>query len=80
MAMIAAPFVGPGGWFCDEFELTRDLARGCRQVRGCMCLTDSRTGPAPPSHATLCAGDTAGAGSPATGRDHQVNNDLSKDG
>jgi predicted alpha/beta hydrolase family esterase len=45
IVLIAAPFIGEGGWPSDEFELTSQL--GARLPPGCgfMCSTDSRTRP-----------------------------------
>jgi predicted alpha/beta hydrolase family esterase len=78
IVLIAAPFVGEGGWPSDEFELTSDL--GARLPPGVRVhvfhgLQDDT---APPSHADLYA-----LSIPQTqvrqlpGRDHQLNNDLS---
>jgi len=77
--LIAAPFVGEGGWPSDEFEPTSDL--GARlppgvQVHVFHGLQDET---APPSHA-----DLYGLAIPQAqvrqlpGRDHQLNNDLSE--
>jgi hypothetical protein len=78
IALIAAPFVGPGGWPGDEFELTSDL--GARLPPGARVhvfhgLQDET---APPSHAGLyaLAIPQAQVHQPP-GRDHQLNNDLS---
>ena len=66
IVLIAAPFVGEGGWPSDEFELTSDL--GARLPPGVRVhvfhgLQDETV---PPSHAGLyAAGDPAGAGAPA---------------
>ena len=44
IVLIAAPFVGEGGWLSDEFELTSGLgAKLPPGDGGCMCSTDSRT-------------------------------------
>ena len=45
IVLIAAPFVGEGGWPSDEFGLTSDLGARLPPVCGCMCSTDSRTRP-----------------------------------
>jgi hypothetical protein len=77
IALIAAPFVGPGGWPSDEFELTSDL--GARLPPGARVhvfhgLQDET---APPSHADLYALAIPQAEvHQLPGRDHQLNNDL----
>jgi len=77
IALIAAPFVGPGGWPGQEFELTGDL--GARLPPGARVhvfhgLQDET---APPSHADLYALAIPQAQvHRLPGRDHQLNNDL----
>src|SRR5690242_1160454 len=79
IVLIAAPFVGPGGWPGDGFELTSDL--GARLPPGVPVhvfhgLQDET---APPSHAglyTLAIPQAQVHQLP--GRDHQLNNDLSE--
>jgi pimeloyl-ACP methyl ester carboxylesterase len=77
IALVAAPFVGPGGWPGDEFELTSDL--GARLPPGARVhvfhgLQDET---APPSHAGLYALAIPQAQVHLLpGRDHQLNNDL----
>jgi hypothetical protein len=79
IVLIAAPFVGPGGWPGDEFELTGDL--GARLPPGVRVhvfhgLQDKT---APPSHAGLYALAIPQAQvHQLPGRDHQLNNDLSE--
>jgi predicted alpha/beta hydrolase family esterase len=79
IVLIAAPFVGDGGWPGDEFELTSEL--GARLPPGVRVhvfhgLQDET---APPSHA-----DLYGLAIPQAHihqlprRDHQLNNDLSE--
>ena len=79
IALLAAPFVGDGGWASDEYEITKDL--GARLPQGVPVhifhgLDDAIV---PPSHANLY-----GRAIPQAhvhrldGRDHQFNNDLSK--
>lgn len=79
IVLISAPFVGPGGWPGDGFELTAGL--GARLPSGVPVhvfhgLHDEI---APPSHA-----DLYGQAIPQArvhrlpGRDHQLNNDLSE--
>ena len=79
IVLIAAPFVGPGGWPGDEFELPSDL--GARLPRGTRVHVfhglDDET--APPSHAGLYARAIPQAQvHRLPGRDHQLNNDLSE--
>ena len=77
--LIAAPFVRPGGWPSDEFELTSDV--GARLPPGARVhvfhgLWDET---APPSHAGLYALAIPQAQvHQLPGRDHQLNNDLSE--
>ncbi|HEY2652469.1 MAG TPA: alpha/beta fold hydrolase [Solirubrobacteraceae bacterium] len=79
IVLIAAPFVGDGGWPSDEFELTREL--GARLPPGVRVhvfhgLQDET---APPSHADLYALAIPQAQVlKLPGRDHQLNNDLSE--
>jgi len=77
--LIAAPFVGEGGWPSDEFELTSDLgARLPPDVRVHVFhgLQDET---APPSHAGLYALAIPQAQvHQLPGRDHQLNNNLSE--
>jgi predicted alpha/beta hydrolase family esterase len=79
IVLIAAPFVGEGGWPSDEFELTSDL--GARLPPGARVhvfhgLQDET---APPSHADLYALAIPQAQvRRLRGRDHQLNDDLSE--
>jgi len=79
IVLIAAPFVGQGGWPGDEFELPGDL--GGRLPHGTRVhvfhgLEDET---APPSHADLYARLIPQARvHRLPGRDHQLNNDLSE--
>ena len=79
IVLIAAPFVGAGGWPSDEFELPSDL--GARLPHGARVqvfhgLQDEI---APPSHARLYARAIPQAQLHLLpGRDHQLNNDLSE--
>jgi hypothetical protein len=79
IVLIAAPFVGEGGWPSDEFELASDL--GARlppsvQVHVFHGLQDET---AQPSHADLYALVIPQAQvHRLPGRDHQLNNDLSE--
>ena len=79
IALIAAPFVGPGGWPGGEFELTSDL--GARLPPGVRVhvFHGLRDETAPPSHAGLYARAIPQAQvRQLPGRDHQLNNDLSE--
>ncbi|MET7808487.1 alpha/beta fold hydrolase [Micromonospora chersina] len=79
IVLVAAPFVGAGGWPGDEFELPHDL--GARLPPGVPVhvfhgLQDET---APPSHADLYARAIPQAELHLLpGRDHQLNNDLSE--
>jgi pimeloyl-ACP methyl ester carboxylesterase len=79
IVLIAAPFVGEGGWPNDEFEPASDL--GARLPHGVPVhvfhgLQDET---APPSHADLYARVIPQAQvHRLPGRDHQLNNDLSE--
>jgi predicted alpha/beta hydrolase family esterase len=79
IVLIAAPFVGEGGWPSDEFELRSDL--GARLPPGARVhvfhgLQDET---APPSHAGLYALAIPQAQvHQLPRRDHQLNNDLSE--
>jgi pimeloyl-ACP methyl ester carboxylesterase len=79
IVLIAAPFVGPGGWPGDEFELASDL--GLRLPSGVPVhvFHGLRDETAPPSHASLYARAIPQAQvRQLPGRDHQLNNDLSE--
>jgi len=75
--LIAAPFVGDGGWSSDELQRPRDL--GARLPKGVPIhlyhgLEDEV---APPSHVDLYARAVPQARvHRLQGRDHQLNNDL----
>jgi len=77
--LIAAPFVGEGGWPSDDINPASDL--GARLPRGVPVyvyhgLADET---APPSHAELYARAIPQAQvHRLPGRDHQLNNDLSE--
>ncbi len=79
IVLIAAPFVGAGGWTSDEFAPMSDL--GARLPLGTRVhvfhgLQDET---APPSHADLYALAIPHAlVHKLPGRDHQLNNDLSE--
>jgi pimeloyl-ACP methyl ester carboxylesterase len=78
IVLLAAPFVGAGGWPGDEFELPGDL--GQRLPRGVPVLVfhGLEDGTVPPSHADLYAQAIPQAHvHRLPGRDHQLNDDLS---
>ena len=78
IVLIAAPFVGEGGWPSDEFELPKDL--GARLPHGVRVHVFHGVGDetVPPSHADLYAQVIPQARVHLlAGRDHQLNNDLS---
>jgi predicted alpha/beta hydrolase family esterase len=77
IVLIAAPFVGEGGWPGDEFELSSDL--GARLPRDVPVVLfhglDDDT--APPAHADLYAAAIAQAQvHRLPGKDHQLHDDL----
>ena len=79
LVLVAAPFVGAGGWPGEEFELTGDL--GTRLPHGMPVHLfhglDDRT--APPAHADLYARAIPQAQLHLLpGRDHQLNDDLAE--
>jgi predicted alpha/beta hydrolase family esterase len=79
IVLIAAPFVGEGGWPGTEFQLADDL--GARLPEGVRVHVfhglDDET--APPSHADLYARAIPQAQvHRLSGRDHQLNDDLSE--
>ena len=77
IVLVAAPFVGGGGWPADEFELTDDLgARLPADVPVHLFYgLDDETAPA--AHAELYARAMPQADvQRLPGRDHQLNNDL----
>ena len=77
--LIAAPFVGEGGWPSEEFDLSSDL--GVRLPQGVPVLVfhGLEDDTAPTSHADLYAqGIPQAQVHRLSGRDHQLNNDLSE--
>ena len=77
IVLLAAPFVGRGGWPGDKFDLTDDL--GDRLPRGVPVHLFHGTADdtVPPAHAGLYARAIAQAQvHPLPGRDHQLGNDL----
>jgi pimeloyl-ACP methyl ester carboxylesterase len=79
IVLIAAPFVGEGGWLSDEFELTSDLGAKLPPGAQVDVFHGLRDETAPPSHADLYAAAIPQAQvHQLPGRDHQLNNDLSE--
>jgi hypothetical protein len=79
IVLIAAPFVGEGGWLSDEFELTSDLGAKLPPGVRVHVFHALRDETAPPSHAGLYALAIPQAQvRQLPGRDHQLNNDLSE--
>lgn len=79
IVLIAAPFVGQGGWPGDEFELTSDLGGRLPSGARVHVFHGLRDEIAPPSHADLYALAIPQAQvHQLPGRDHQLNNDLSE--
>ena len=78
IVLIAAPFVGAGGWPSEEFEMPKNL--GTRLPLGVRVhvFHGLRDETVPPSHADLYAAAIPQAlVHRMPGRDHQLNNDLS---
>jgi pimeloyl-ACP methyl ester carboxylesterase len=79
IVLIAAPFVGAGGWPGDEFELPQDLGARLPQNVPVHLFHGLRDETAPPSHADLYARVIPHARlHRLPGRDHQLDNDLSE--
>ncbi|MGY0004685.1 alpha/beta fold hydrolase [Micromonospora sp. I033] len=79
IVLVAAPFVGAGGWPGDEFELAHDLGSRLPQGVPVHVFHGLRDETAPPSHADLYARAIPQAQLHLLpGRDHQLNNDLSE--
>jgi hypothetical protein len=79
IVLIAAPFVGEGGWLSDEFELASDLGAKLPAGVRVHVFHGLRDETVPPSHAGLYALAIPQAQvHQLPGRDHQLNNDLSE--
>jgi hypothetical protein len=79
IVLIAAPFVGDGGWPSDEFELTSELGAKLPPGVRVHVFHGLKDETAPPSHADLYALAIPQAQvHELPGRDHQLNNDLSE--
>jgi len=77
IVLIAAQFVGAGGWPSDEFELPSDLGARLPQGVPVHVFHGLEDETAPPSHAHLYASAIPQAQLHLLpGRDHQLNNDL----
>ncbi|MFG3691710.1 alpha/beta fold hydrolase [Micromonospora sp. NPDC047740] len=79
IVLIAAPFVGAGGWPGDEFELPHDLGARLPQGVSVHVFHGLQDDTASPSHADLYARLIPQAQlHRLPGRDHQLDNDLSE--
>ena len=79
IVLIAAPFVGEGGWLSDELELASDLGAKLPAGVRVHVFHGLRDETVPPSHAGLYALAIPQAQvHQLPGRDHQLNNDLSE--
>jgi pimeloyl-ACP methyl ester carboxylesterase len=79
IVLIAAPFVGAGGWPGDEFELPHDLGARLPQGVPVHVFHGLQDETAPPSHGDLYAHAIPQAQlHRLPGRDHQLDNDLSE--
>lgn len=77
IVLVAAPFVGAGGWDAGEFEVPYDLGARLPRDVPVHVFHGLRDETAPPSHADLYAGVIPQARlHRLPGRDHQLNNDL----
>lgn len=79
IVLIAAPFVGAGGWPGDEFELPHNLGARLPQGVPVHVFHGLKDETASPSHADLYSRAIPQAQLHLlSGRDHQVDNDLSE--
>jgi hypothetical protein len=79
IVLVAAPFVGAGGWPGDEFELPDDLGTRLPQGVPVHVFHGLQDETAPPSHADLYARAIPRAQvHRLPGRDHQLCNDVSE--
>jgi pimeloyl-ACP methyl ester carboxylesterase len=77
VVLIAAPFVGPGGWPDDAFEIPSDLGARLPPGTPVHVFHGLRDETAPPAHADLYARAIPQAQvHRLPGRDHQLGNDL----
>lgn len=76
--LVAAPFIGKGGWPSDEIEAEADLGARLPDGVPVHLFHGSNDDTAPPEHAGLYAKAIPQAKvHRLAGRDHQLNNDLS---
>ena len=79
IVLLAAPFVGPGGWPADEFELPHDLGARLPHAVPVHLFHGTADDTAPPAHAELYARAIPQAQLHLLGgRDHQLGNDLAE--
>lgn len=79
IVLIAAPFVGRGGWPGDGFEFSGDLGDLLPHGVPVHVFHGAQDDTAPPAHAELYAGAIPAAQVHVLpGRDHQLNGDLSE--
>jgi pimeloyl-ACP methyl ester carboxylesterase len=79
IVLLAAPFVGAGGWSGDEFELPADLGKRLPPGVPVHVFHGLEDETVPPSHADLYARAIPQAHvHRLPGRDHQLNGDLSR--
>jgi pimeloyl-ACP methyl ester carboxylesterase len=77
--LIAAPFVGPGGWPSDDIAPMRNLGARLPKDLPLFLYHGTKDGTAPVAHADLCQAAIPQAHvHKLDGRDHQLNNDLSE--
>jgi predicted alpha/beta hydrolase family esterase len=77
IALVAAPFVGAGGWPAEEFELPGDLGHRLPKAASVHLFHGLEDEIAPPAHADLYARAVPQAQRHLLpGRDHQLNDDL----
>lgn len=79
IVLIAAPFVGPGGWPSSEFEFPSDLGSRLPGGASVHLFHGSADEAVPPAHVDLYARAIPGAHvHRLPGRDHQLGDDLSE--
>ncbi len=79
IVLIAAPFVGTGGWPGEEFELPDDVGARLPQGVPVHVFHGLQDESAPPSHADLYARALSQSQlHRLPGRDHQLDNDMSE--
>ncbi|MEV7332033.1 alpha/beta hydrolase [Micromonospora sp. NPDC093244] len=79
IVLLAAPFVGPGGWPSDEFEMPDDLGERLPSGVPVHVFHGLEDDTAPPAHADLYARAIPHARlHRLPGRDHQLGDDLAE--